>query len=178
MRGKKKLFSIPHLQNKHITHWKANVSLVRLRYTHTLFALFPLYLNFLVKSSFHDKSLVEIFESSTHLVRLDESPEHKNFCFHAIPSKRNRSRLDGYFMFEILASKQWRQHSVGGRDTAAVLKQRAYISKKVHKRQDLPGKNYSQQKWRWGKGYACMLCPGKARVRRVMMKLKTKQNHI
>lgn len=49
-------------------------------------------------------------------------------------------------MFEILASKQWGQHSVGGPDATAVLKQRAYISKKAHKRQDLPGKNYIQQK--------------------------------
>lgn len=93
---------------------------------------------------------------------LTWKPKTQKLLFSCHPQQAEpKQRLDGYFMFEILASKQWGQHSVGGPDTTAVLKQRAYISNKAHKRQDLPRKNYIQQKWRWGRGHACTRAQGK-----------------
>lgn len=75
--------------------------------THFSFVLSSLLINFfvLVKSSFHDKSLVEILQTFTHLAHLDESPKHKNFCFHAISSKWNQSKD----LTAILCLKYWLQ---------------------------------------------------------------------
>lgn len=41
------------------------------------------------------------------------------------------------------------------------LKTKSLYIKKAHKRQDLPGNNYIQQKLRWGRGYACTCVQGK-----------------
>lgn len=86
-----KLNSFFHLQDQHKKHHQ---EVTEIRYAHIWFALSSLLINFLVlvKSSFHDKSLVKILETFTHLAHLDESPKHKNFCFHAISSKRNQSK--------------------------------------------------------------------------------------
>lgn len=105
--GQKWIFSF-HLQNKHKTHQKANVNLVKLqRYSmHTHSLHFPLFILLLSQKQLSWQALeVEILESSTHLAHLDESPEHKNFCFHAIPSKRNQSKD----LTAILCLKYWLQ---------------------------------------------------------------------
>lgn len=85
------------------SHWKAT----EIWYPHIWFVFSSLLINFLVlvKNSFHDKSLVENLETFTHLAHLDESPKHKNFCFHAVPSKRNQSKD----LTAILCLKYWLQ---------------------------------------------------------------------
>lgn len=91
------------------------------------------YLNCLLKSSSSDNPrlkscnllLIWFIRVKTQII--------KTAVFTPSPASRTEAKaLDGYFMSEVLAWKQWGQHGVGGPHTTAVLKQRAYISGKAH----------------------------------------------